>query len=420
MSGGRNPESLWRHRDFLLLWSGQSMSLIGSQITVLALPLLAVSALGASVFEVGLLTTFGTLPWLLVSLPAGVVVDRTRKRSLMLWCDLGRAAILLTVSIAGLAGQLTIWHLYAVAMLSGACTVFFNAAYLSFPPAMLEKAQFVDATSKISTASALANVLGPGVAGFLIGLVGAARAVAVDAVSCLVSAATLLLIRHREPPPAPPADGERSFRKEVAVGLRLIVGNRSLTYITFTNSFGGFLVISITALWVPYAVRELGWSAQALGVVMGTSAIGGLLGSLLAKRLIERYGLAAVLLGTPVAFAPGQIVAGAVSPGLGGMIAVTVGFAVTSSAVLVYNIAQRAYRLHSCPPDRVGRLNATINWLQWGLRPLAGLAAGALGTWLGLQPAVLVFACLLPLCAITLWLSPLRAEAASVNQVGRR
>jgi MFS family permease len=415
VSGKTETRSLWRHRDFMVLWAGQSLSLIGSQVTVLALPLLAVGVLDASAFQVGLLTTFGTLPWLIVSLPAGIVVDRTRKRSLMLACDVARALILVSVPLAQLFGVVTIWQLYVVSLLSGACAVFFNAAYLSFPATLLERGRLVDANGKIGTASAAANVVGPGAAGFLIGLVGAAGAVTVDAVSYVVSAVSLVLVRHREPPPAAHSEEGHGFWRRLTAGLRLVVADRSLAFITFANSFGGFLVVGITTIWVPYAVRGLGWSAQAVGTVMGAGAVGGLVGSLLAKTLIERFGLVPVLLYGPIAFAPGQIVAGLVRPGLAGMITVAAGFSLTLGAVLVYNIAQRSYRLQSCPPDRIGRMNAAVNWLQWGLRPLAGLAAGGLGTWLGLRQTVLVFACLLPLCAVALWMSPLRATRHQVN-----
>ncbi|HEY4456348.1 MAG TPA: MFS transporter [Pseudonocardiaceae bacterium] len=413
MSSMTKTQSLWRHRDFMLLWSGQSVSLIGSQVTVLALPLLAVTVLNAPTFNVGLLSTCSTLPWLIVSLPAGVVVDRCRKRSVMLCCDLARAVILVSVPVASLFSALTLWQLYAVALLSGTFAVFFNSAYLSFPATLLEKEQLVDANGKISTASAIAGIAGPSLAGFLVGLIGAARAVTTDAFSYLASALTIFLVRHEEPAPERDRTVKRRFWPELLVGFRLIVASRSLVYITFANSFGGFVVVAINSIWVPYAVRGLGWSAKAVGLVMGISAVGGLVGSLLATRAIRRYGLPAVLLMAPIAFAPGELMAGLVGPGVWGQIVVTIGFGVTTGAVLLYNIAQRSYRLQSCPRDQVGRLNSTVNWLQWGLRPLAGILAGGLGTLVGLRLVILVFASLLALCAVALWASPLRGEFRS-------
>ncbi|MGW1810679.1 MFS transporter [Streptomyces sp. NPDC002078] len=402
--------SLWRHRDFMLLWGGQSVSLIGAQVTVLALPLLATLTLHASTFQVALLTSFSTLPWLLFSLPAGVIVDRSRKREVMLWCDVARFAVLCTVPVAGALGALSLVQLYAVALVSGTLAVLFNSAYLSFPGILLTKSQLVDANGKVSTASAAAGVIGPSSAGFLVALVGAATAVTADAVSYLVSAGGLLLVRFREPRPAPKPASDRGFRRELSAGLRIIVADRILTFVTISNSLGNFLLAAISSVWVLYAVRDLGWSAQTVGLVGGISAVGGVIGSLIAKPLIKRYGLVRVLLFSPVPFAPGQIVAGYVLPGVHGQIMVTIGFTVTLASALTYNIAQRSYRMASCPPGMLGRLNATASWLQWGLRPLAGVVGGALGTALGLRPTVLLFAWLLPSVAVILWLSLLRKD----------
>ncbi|WP_309141937.1 MFS transporter [Actinosynnema pretiosum] len=401
--------SLWRHRDFLVLWAGQSVALVGSHVTTLALPLMAITLLGASPFQVGLLTTCATLPWLLLSLPVGLVVDRTRKRTLLLWCESVRVPVLASIPVAAALDVLTLGQLYAVTFISGTCSVAFNAAYLSLPSIMLGDSKLVDANSKFSVSSSIANVAGPAVGGFLVGVLGAARAVAVDAATCVVSVVTLFLVRHREPKPRrPPATG--GLLRELTAGLRLLVENRSLVFITFTNSFGGFVVAGIATVWIPFAVLDLGWSAQEVGLVAGVGAVGGLVGSLLAKPLIDRFGLVPVLLGSPIAFAPGHLVAGTAPSGAVGMVVAAAGFATAFAGLLVYNIAQRSYRLLSCPRDRIGRVNAAVNWVQWGLRPLAGLTAGALGTWVGLRPAVLAFACLLPLCAIALWFSPLRAE----------
>ncbi|OKI02277.1 hypothetical protein A6A06_14570 [Streptomyces sp. CB02923] len=405
--------SLWRHRDFMLLWGGQSVSLVGAQVTVLALPLLAALTLHASTFQVALLTSFSTLPWLLFSLPGGVIVDRSRKRNVMLWCDVARFAVLCTVPVAAALDVLSLVQLYAVALVSGTLAVLFNSAYLSFPGILLTKSQLVDANGKVSTVSAAAGVVGPGSAGFLVALVGAATAVTADAVSYLASAACLLLVRFREPRPAPKPASDRGFRRELSAGLRIIVADRILTFVTISNSLGNFLLAAISSVWVLYAVRELGWSAQTVGLVGGISAVGGVIGSLIAKPLVKRYGLVRILLFSPIPFAPGQIAAGYVLPGLSGQIMVTIGFTVTLASALTYNIAQRSYRMASCPKEMLGRLNATASWLQWGLRPLAGVAGGALGTVLGLRPTVLLFAWLLPLVAVILWLSPLRKERAA-------
>jgi Na+/melibiose symporter-like transporter len=404
--------SLWRDRDFMLMWSGQSVSLIGSQVTVIALPLIAIRVFSASTFEIGLLTTFSSLPWLIFSLPAGVLVDRSRKRRVMLLCDLARALVLGSVPIAAWLGLLTLGQLYAVASVSGALAVLFSSAYLSFPPTLLAKDQLVDANGKISSTNALASVTGPSVTGFLVALIGAAQAVTADGISYLISSLSLLAIRHAEPLPTPGPADKRGFRREVSAGLRIMFDDRILALITISNSLGNFILAAFNTIWLVYAIRKLGWSVQALGLVMGLSSIGGLIGSLAAKYVIKRSGLARVLLFSQIPCAPGAIIAGLVAPGFAGQVAVTMGLMVTLTSAVVYNVAQRSYRFATCPAGILGRLNATANWMQWSLRPAAGLLSGALAMWIGLRPCILICACLFPLCPALLWISPLRGRSA--------
>ena len=198
--------SLWRHRDFMALWSGQTVSEVGSSVTVLALPLLAVISLDATTFEVGLLTACTSLAFLLVALPAGAWVDRWRRKPVLVWGDLGRVVLLGSIPVAKAFGVLGLPQLYGVAALSGVLTVFFDVAYQSYLPALVEPDQLVDANGKIGASQSFAQVAGPAVAGVLVGVLGAAYAVVVDAISFLVSAGATATIRRPEPaPPRRPA-----------------------------------------------------------------------------------------------------------------------------------------------------------------------------------------------------------------------
>jgi Major Facilitator Superfamily len=195
---GPGRPGLWRHRDFLLLWAGQSISELGSAVTLLALPLTAVVVLGASTFDVGLLAAATTVPFLLIALPAGLAVDRMAKRGLMIGCDAARMLIIGSVPIAAGLGKLTLFQLYAVAVATGVLTVFFDVAYQSFTPALIEHDQLPDGNGKLAATQAFAQVAWPGLGGGLFGLLRAG-ALAADAVSFAVSTVSLLLIRAREP-----------------------------------------------------------------------------------------------------------------------------------------------------------------------------------------------------------------------------
>lgn len=403
--------SLWKNRDFMLLWGGQAISLFGAEVTVIALPLIAAHTLNASTFEVALLTTFTTLPWLLFSLPAGVVVDRTSKRSIMLWTDIARGAVLCSVPLAVASEKLSITYLYGVALLCGTFAVFFHNSYLSFPATLLRKDQLVDANAKTSMASTAAMVAGPSLSGFLIGGLGTAGAVAIDGVAYLVSAASLLLIRHREIKEPRHPEVKPAFLLGITEGLRFIFADRILRSITLSNVLGNFLFAAFTSIWLLYAVRDLGWSVAALGLVMGFSSVGSVVGSLLAKPLINKYGLESVLIFSQVLLAPGYFIAALGFSGTAGQVFIAFGLFSGMLSLLVYNIAQHSYRMIHCPPGMIGRLNASASWLQWGVRPLAGLAAGGIASWVGIKPTLLACTCLFPLCLLILWTSPLRGQA---------
>ena len=198
----RRPGGLWRHRDFLALWGAETISQFGSQVTFLALPLVAILVLEESTFRVAALTTVGFLPFLLFTLPAGVWVDRLRRRPILIGGDLVRALALATIPIAYWLDALTIWQLYAVGFVHGIGTVFFDLAYQSYLPSLVGREQVVEGNSKLELSRAAANIAGPGMAGGLVAALTAPVAILVDAVSFLVSAVLLGVIRTQEEAPA--------------------------------------------------------------------------------------------------------------------------------------------------------------------------------------------------------------------------
>jgi len=223
--GGPPGDSLWRHRDFLMLWGGQSVSRLGSQVSLLALPLLAIAGLHVTTLQVGLLSASATVPFLLMGLSAGVVVDRLPRRREMIAGDAGRALVLASISIpiAWAAGVLTMAQLFVVALVSGVLTVFIDVDYQSYLPDLIAAPQLVDGNGELATTESLAQVAGLAAAGALVQVVGAAPAMLVDAVSFAASALALLGLRVAGRRPPAPAVGRasrpRRLLSEVGEGL---------------------------------------------------------------------------------------------------------------------------------------------------------------------------------------------------------
>jgi MFS family permease len=407
---GEAKKSLWRHRDFLLLWGGQTVSEFGDQVSRLALPLLAVTVIGASTFEVSVLGLLGSLVFLLLSLPAGVVVDRTVKRPLMLWCDIGRTAVMASVPLAAILWHVTLWQLYAVAAAAGVLSVFFDVAYQSYLPTLVGRGQFVDGNGKLSTTQELARITGPSSAGALIGVLGAGRTVIGDAASFAVSALSLLLIRTPEPRSGTdqvPGAERVGFRTAMREGLSFVLREPILRKIVACTGTSNFFGQASTAIGVVFLVRTLHASPAVVGAVYALSAVGGLVGGLLAGRLARRFGSARMIWLAMVVPGPLYLLEPLAQPGWGISLYVIGGVAFSAMAI-TYNVGQVSYRQAICPPELLGRMNASVRWIVWGTIPFGALLGGGLGTWIGLRPTLWV--CVLGEWSASLWLvfSPLR------------
>ncbi|GAB2969954.1 MFS transporter [Saccharothrix stipae] len=401
--------SLWSHRDFRLLWAGDTVSQFGSTIGQTVLPLLAVGALSATPFEMGVLSAAGTAAFLLIGLPAGVWVDRLSRRPVMLVADFARAALLLSVPVAWWLGVLTLAQLVVVALLVGAATVMFDIAYQSYLPALVGREQLVEGNSKLEASRAVAAVSGPAAAGGVAQLVGAAIGVLATAVGYLVSAVFLLRIRTVEPPPRPP--DKPGLVHEIAEGLKFVFGHRSLRAIVACTGTANFFGGMAAAVLVLFLVRELGLSAGVVGLVLSSAGVGGVLGALTVNRWNARFGQTTVIwLSGLVTWPFGVLVPlGAADWRIA---FVLVGEAAVAYGATVYNIAQVSYRQSICPDHLLGRMNASIRFVVWGAMPLGGLVGGALGGGVGVTATLAVgMACQ---AAAVLWviLSPLRSRDA--------
>ena len=373
---------LWRHRNFLLLWGGQTVSEMGSAITQLALPLTAVVVLRASTFEVGLLTSAATLAFALIALPAGAIVDRHTKRWLMIWCDLARMLIIGSVPIAAALGALTLGQLYAVAVTAGVCTVFFDVSYQSYLPVLIPKEALVDGNGKLGATQAFAQVAGPGLGGGLVGLFGAARAMTADALSYAVSVASLLAIRAREEPPH--ADRRQKLQTEIAEGLAFVLRHPVLRKIVACTGTANLFNAMALSLEIIFLVRVLHVRAAEVGLLVSAASLGGVAGGVLSGRLARRIGSARIIWFSLLVLGLPQLLIPLAEPGWL-VVLFPVGFAAFAFSGVVYNVAQVSYRQAICPPRLLGRMNAAVRWVVWGTLPLGGLLGGALGTWLGVR-----------------------------------
>jgi MFS family permease len=399
--------SLWRHRNFLLLWSGQSVSEIGSSVTQLALPLTAVVVLRASTFQVGLLTSASTLAFALIALPAGALVDRWAKRRLMIWCDVARMVIIGSVPLAAALGVLTLGQLYAVAVTAGVGTVFFDVAYQSYLPEVVDRAHLVEGNGKLGATQAFAQVTGPGLGGALTGLVGAARALAADSISYAVSVASLLAMNGDESAPRRGArgglggtvspqeqggsGGDRppgtTLRKEITEGLSFVLRHpvlRKIVACTGTANLFGSMAI---ALEIVFLVRVLRVRPADTGLLIAVASLGGVAGGLLAGRLGRRIGSARIIWYSMLVLGLPQLLIPLAAPGWR-IAFFPVGMAFFSFAAVVYNVAQVSYRQAICPPRLLGRMNAAVRWVVWGTLPLGAVIGGALGALIGVRPTL--------------------------------
>jgi len=409
---------LWRHPDFLKLWAGESVSVFGSQVTVLAVPTVAILILHAGPFQVGILSALEFLAFPTLGLVAGVYADRLRRRPIMIICDIGRALALGSIPVAFLLNLLTLEQLYFVALLTGIFTVFFDVCYQSYLPALVDRPNLIEGNTKLEITRSTAQVAGPAVAGFLIQLIGGAKAVAVDAVSFFLSALALASITKPEPEPRPStASGASGFIPEMREGIDVVFRNPILWRIaacTATTNLGSNMVFG--AVFLVFAYRQLHLSAGVVGVVFALSSVGALAGAFLAGWVARRLGIGPTLgvmvivgglalLATPLAVV-----------GVPAVILATTGF-IEGLTIPIYNINQVSLR-QAITPDRVqGRMNATMRTIVWGTIPLGAFIGGILGTSIGLVQTIVLGGILSTLAASWIVLGPvirLREQPATV------
>lgn len=398
---------LWRNGDFLLLWGAQSVSQVGSQVTGLALPLAAIYVVHATTFEVAALNVVDVLPFALFSLPAGVWVDRLRRRPILIAADWGRAAALGSLPIVYAFGDLTLAQLYVVGFMTGTLTVFFDVSYQSYLPSLVSRVELTDANSKLEVSRSGAQLAGPGLAGVLVGAITAPYAIAVDAASFVGSAVLMTAIRRIEELPEALTTARRRMREEIAEGLRFVVRHPIMRPSMIFVATSNFFTTMIFSLIVLFAVRELHLTAATIGLIISLASVGTLLGALVATRIARRFGIGPALVAFGAIGGSGQILIPLARHGYAIPFLVASQFIFGFSA-LVYQVNGLSL-LQAITPDRMlGRMNASRRFVVWGVIPIGGLVGGALGSSIGLRGALWVGAVGSALAFLPLLRSPIR------------
>ena len=403
---------LWRNQDFVRLWAAATVSTFGSLVTRVALPFMAVLVLDATPMQIAVLTACDFAPGVLIGLVAGVWVDRLRRRPILIAADIGRALLLASIPAAAVLDALRIEQLYVVALLAGVLTVFFEVAHLAYLPSLVGRDDLVEGNSKISAAGSVAEVGAFGIAGWLVQLLTAPFAILIDAVSFLVSALFIGLIRAPDPTPAPAAE-RQSVRREIVEGLRLVLGNAVLRATAASNVTMDFCSRMYGTLYSFYALEVLGFEPGVLSMIYAVGGVSSFVGAFAAGWAARRVGVgpamvyALLLVATGMVFTP--LATGATVLGALLLIAAQL---VTDPAWVVYEVNQVSLRQAITPDRLLGRLNATFRFSGLGAMLLGTFAAGVLGETVGARAVLVAGACGMVLAAAWLVFSPARTLKA--------
>lgn len=396
--------SLFAHRDFRLLLAGQTTSQLGSQVSAVAIPLLAVLDLGASAFEVGLVSAASTVAFALIGLPAGAWVDRMHRRPILIASDIARALLLATIPLAALLGVLGIAQLIVVSLLVGAARVFFDVGYQSYIPSVIGRDRVLAGNSAMETLRASGQVAGPGIGGFLVALIGAASVVLVQSVTFAASALSLFAIRTRETTLPVPAVRPR-LRTDIAEGLRFVLGNPILRASALASAGGNFAFAIASAVTIIFAARTLELPAPVIGLVFAAGSVTVIAGAALTPRVARRFGSARIIWLSLAVTAPISLISVAAQPGWLGIVLLIVGGAAGELGQIVYSITNVSLRQRLCPESLLGRVNATVRVLIMFGFPFGALLGGVAGDLIGARWTLLISGLIILITPLPLFLA---------------
>ncbi len=397
---------LWSHKDFMRLWTAQTVGVFGRQVTALALPTVAIFLLNAGPFEIGILNGLEDLAFPILGLLVGVWADRWRRRSIMVVANLGRVVAVGSVPFVFLFATIHMYVLYLVSFAVGVFTVFFDIAYQSYLPTLIERRDLIEGNSKLETSQSGARSVGQAIAGPLIDLVGKAKAaevIAADAVAFLVSVFLIFSIEKRESKPE--AIGERRFLVELREGSRAVFGNPVLSRIaacTATLNLGAGVFFAVFLL---FAYDQLGLSPTVVALIFALGSLGFVIGAVIAPRFLKAFGLGRTLVIS--VFLSGLGLVAVPLAVYGPPVPILTALWISSNILIpVYNINQISLR-QAITPDRLqGRMNATMRTFAWGVLPLGAFIGGILGTYFGIISTLIIGALISTLATVWVLFPP--------------
>jgi MFS family permease len=381
---------LWGHADFLKLWTGQTISEFGSQVSALAIPWLAAVGLDASPLQFSLLGVLGFLPFIIFALPAGVWVDRLRRRPILIVGDAARAVLLGAIPVLWAFDALDMWHLFVIQFVVGVFTVFFDVAYQSYLPSLVDRDQLVEGNSKLQLTVSVAGVAGPGLSGAVIAAITAPYAIILDAFSFVISTAFMIPIRKHETLPEK-AEGapKPKMLPELKEGLGFVLRHpylRPIAVCTGAANFFGQLLFAVALL---YFVRTLHLSSFEAGVIFASFGIGSIIGAITATGIQRRVGVGRAIVGNAILFSVAGLAFPLAPQGFPLPALIAGGLALGFGGV-AYNITQVSLRQAITPERLQGRMNATMRWVVWGTIPLGTLCGGLIASHWGLRTSLWV------------------------------
>jgi MFS family permease len=391
-------------RDFRLLWFGQTVSWLGTATTQVAAPLVAVTTLHASAFQVGLLGAAVWLPWVLVGIPAGTLVDRLPRRPILVTCDLVSAVLLVSAPVAAWLGLLTITQLIVVAFLAGAAEVFSATAGQVFLPTVLPADQLAAGNARLQGGASAAQVAGPGLAGLLAHLGGPVTALVADAASFLVSAAATLGFKARDR--CTPDPGHESLAAAARVGLRFLARDPYLRVMASAGSAANFALTAYQTVLILFLVREVGLGVGAIGLLLSVASLGGVAGAALSGPVARRLGSARGLFALEVASGLSALLI-PLTTGGAGLAWLVFGNAGVAAFVVAGNVIGASFRQRYCPAELLGRVTATMRMVNYGTMPVAAVVAGVLATAVGLRTTMWIGTAGVVAAALLLLVGPL-------------
>jgi len=399
---------LWRHADFLKLWFGQTISEFGSHITGGGIGILAITVLAATPSELGVLAALSSIPILLFGLVIGVWVDRLPRRPIMIFTDIARLLLVLTIPAAALTGHLSMTLLYIITPALALLTLVFNTAYRAYLPSLIDHKHLLEGNTKLATTSSLAEIGGPSITGILIQIMTAPVAMLFDSLSYLASVISVLLIRKPEPPPPPRAE-DTSMMREVRAGFAVIIDHPVLRTLVIGISAREFFGNFFAALYSFYVIRELGLSVVVLGVLISAGGIGALAGAALAGPITRRFGLGRTITWTRVI---GSLI-GLLTPLAGGSPLLAAAMLLANQIFgdalgMIYEIDEMTLRQTLIPNHLLGRANASAGFLAQGVAPIGALVAGVIAA--GTSARFALWIATLGFLVIAVWtiLTPVR------------